>query len=542
METHVAPSPISADTAVADAGAPVRVQIRGLNKSFGPAHVLRNVDLDVRAGEIHALVGQNGSGKSTLIKILSGMYSADQAGRVTIDGNRLSNPVRPPELRAHGLAFVHQDLGLVDECNVVENLRLGQFSRRRFSRRIKWAAERGVAADTLARLHSDIAGTRLVSSLSPAEKGVVAVGRALQSIVPGSGCIVFDESTRAIPREVLPDFYRIIRDIADAGTAIIIVSHRLDEVLNLAQRVTVLRDGAVVAHSVATADLTEATLAHLMLGRELESLIESNAPEPSTSAAGRREDVTGRISARARRLSLGQLKELDLDVSTGEVIGITGPTNSGYADVPSAMTGSSPAATGTIEVRGHRHRLPLRSPRPLIDAGIVMAPEDRADAGLALDQPAQHNLTLPRARKHGRLLLTAGWQSAEFAQATTLLSIAPPDPQLNCAAFSGGNQQKIMVAKWLLNNPEVLVLHEPTQAVDVAARRDILQAIRAAAARGVAVVIVSCEAQDLAAACDRVIVIRDGVQASELTGPLTPQAITAATYATAETSAAMRRA
>lgn len=511
-----------------DPGRPICVQVRGLDKTFGSAQVLHGVDLDVRAGEIHALVGQNGSGKSTLIKILSGVYPADRGSSITVAGHPLPNPVRPSDLRQHGLAFVHQDLGLVDECSVVENLRLGQYRSRRFSRRINWRSERTEAAATLRRMHAEIAPSRLVSSLSPAEKGLVAVGRALQGLVPGAGCIVFDESTRALPREVLPDFYRIIRGLAAAGTAIILVSHRLDEVLTVAERVTVLRDGAVVAAARPTAHLTERSLAHLMLGRELETLLESRE-----DLLGRKpDDAPGRLVMRAHGVGLGQLKSLDLDLVAGEIVGVTGPTNSGYEDVPAALTGAAGGAKGRLEIDGRVFNLPARGPRALISAGVVLAPEDRASAGLALNLPAQQNLTLPRARHRGRLLLTSAWQADEFETATRMLGITPAQPHLTCATYSGGNQQKIMLAKWLLNQPKVLVLHEPTQAVDVAARTDILRAIGIAAARGVTVVIASSEPQDLSAVCNRVIVIRDGAVHHELRNNITPQAITAATYST----------
>lgn len=531
--TSTSTRPALLGTPVSSPERPIWMQVRGLRKTFGQSVVLDDVDLEVRAGEIHALVGQNGSGKSTLIKILSGLYPAD-GGTVTISGKPLTNPVRPPELRAHGLAFVHQNLGLVDECSVVENIRLGQFSARRVSRRIDWRADRSAAAQTLAGMHSYIDPARLVSTLTPAEKGIVAVGRALQGLVPGTGCIVFDESTRAIPREVLPDFYAIVRKLAASGTAIIIVSHRLDEVLAVADRVTVLRDGSVVAGGRPTVDLTESSLAHLMLGRELTTVVEHRpAPAHPDGAAGARSAPV----LRARKLALGPLQDLDLDLVRGEVVGVTGATGSGYSEVPFALSGADPVTTGRLEINNQRFDLPVRNPRDIIDAGVALAPEDRASAGLALDLPAQHNLSLPRTRSRGRFMLFARWQTSDFHRAVALLGIVPAEPNLNCASFSGGNQQKLMLAKWLLNEPQVLVLHEPTQAVDVGARADILRAIRAAAAQGVAIVIASSESQDLAAVCDRVVVFRNGSKYQELTNNLTPSAITEATYSTATTEA-----
>lgn len=499
------------------------VRVKGLNKTFGSAHVLKDVDFEARAGEIHALVGQNGSGKSTLIKVLSGVHSADKGGVVEIEGTRVSSPVHPRELRRHGLAFVHQDLGLVGECTVLENMRLGRFAVRRMSRRIDWQTEQRAAEQTLQHLHSDIDTSRLVSTLQPAEKAVVAIGRALQGLRAGTGCVVFDESTRALPRELLSDFYAIIRRLAATGTAIIIVSHRLDEVLSLADRVTVLQDGRVVAGDRSTHDLTEHSLAHLLLGREMEQLEESVTERPPSAPALRR-------VLQARGLTTKTLLSLDFDVSAGEVVGVTGATGSGHAELPAVLAGLAPRAGGTVQVGDKTVNLPMRSPRQLIDAGVAFVPEDRANEGLALGLTAQENLTLPRARRHGRLMLKSGWQEDEFHRAVEMINIVPAEQHLTCSSFSGGNQQKILLAKWLLNSPRLVLLHEPTQAVDVGARVDILRAIRATAATGVGVVVISNEPQDLAAVCDRVVVLEDGAVLAELTSEISPEAITAAIY------------
>ena len=500
---------------------PPWVSVRGLSKTFGPARVLRGVDFTARAGEVHGLVGQNGSGKSTLIKVLSGVYPADAGSVIEIDGTRLANPVRPRELREHGLAFVHQDLGLVDELTVLENIRLGQFAVHRMSRRIDWRAEQAAARSTLERLHSDIDTSRLVSTLHPGEKAIVAIGRALQNLLPGAGCVVFDESTRALPRDLLPDFYATVRRLAATGTAIILVSHRLDEVLSLTDRVTVLQDGQVVAGDRETKNLTEASLARLLLGREIEMLEERTPPAPTGTRPTpvlRARDVRGEF-----------LNGVDLEVAPGEVLGVTGSASSGHAELPYVLAGVATKARGTVEAVGSTFVLPVQ-PSRLIAAGVALVPEDRAVEGLAVELSAQDNLTLPRARGRGRLMLRSGWQADEFSSAVSMLGIVPARRDLPCASFSGGNQQKILLAKWLLNQPKVVLLNEPTQAVDVGARIDILRAIRAAAERGVGVVMSSIEAQDLAAVCDRVLVFRDGVIATELTTDLSAHAITAATY------------
>jgi ribose transport system ATP-binding protein len=504
------------------------VRVSGLSKTFGPAQVLRDVDLEVRSGEIHGLVGQNGSGKSTLIKILSGVHTADGGSVIEVDGSKLSNPVQPFELRRYGLAFVHQDLGLVGEQTVLENMRLGHYEVRRLSRRIRWDRERAAAQRTLTRLNATIDCDRIVNTLHAGEKAIVAIARAMQSLTATGGCIVFDESTQTLPRELLEDFYETVRLLAASGRAVIIVSHRLDEVLALADRVTVLQDGRVVAAGLPTQGLSEEALARLVLGRELEMLEQR---EQGTIDV-RQAVAQGDIALRARGVSSGDLSSLDLDIAKGEVVGVTGATGSGHADIPYALAGVAPAASGTVTISGRDFVLPTRDPGRLIRAGVALVPEDRVREGLAMTLSASENLTLPRVRARGRAMLKAGWQSSEFDEAVEMLGIVPAQQHLLCSSFSGGNQQKLLLAKWLLNRPRVVLLHEPTQAVDIGARMDILRAIRATAALGVCVVISSIEPQDLAVVCDRVVVLRDGEIATELTTALSPEAITSAIYST----------
>lgn len=522
MTSNAAGAPSAADGLEPTAAPEPWVSVRNLNKTFGTSRVLHDVDFDVYPGEIHALVGQNGSGKSTLIKVLSGVHSADPGSVVRVAGTPLSNPVPPQELKRYGLAFVHQDLGLVDECSVLENIRLGQFSVRHFSRRIEWRAERRAAERTLARLHSAIDPSHLVGSLQPGDKALVAVGRALQSLLDGAGCVVFDESTRALPREVLPDFYATVKRLAATGTAIVIVSHRLDEVLALSDRVTVLQDGRVVTGGRPTRELTESTLAQLLLGRELELLEEREGPTHSSP------HETGGLSGRG--LSSKVLRSVDFHMAPGEIVGVTGATGSGHNDLPYVLAAARPSCTGTVEIADRVFDLSTATPGQLIEAGVALVPEDRAHEGLALELTAQENLTLPRTTRRGRIMLRSTWQVGEFADAVEMLGIAPANRHLPCSAFSGGNQQKILLAKWLLNRPTVMLLHEPTQAVDVGARMDILRAIRSAAARGISVLISSTEPQDLAAVCDRVVVLRSGVLTAELVSDISADAITDAIY------------
>jgi ribose transport system ATP-binding protein len=500
----------------------VAVEIRGLTKRFGRATVLDDVDLTISPGEIHALVGQNGSGKSTLIKILSGVHTAD-AGRISVGGQELSTPVRPADLKEHDLAFVHQDLGLVDDLTVVENVRVGQYGTGRVTRRIDWARERRQVEETFARLNASIPVDAPVATLLAGQRAVVAIARALQGQHPGSGCIVFDESTQSLPRETLPEFYAILRAIARSGTGILIVSHRLDEVMRLADRVTVLRDGELAAKGVSVAELTEAGLSRLILGRDLAGGRIETGIDPGTADPDTAFEVTG--------LRGTVLRPLDLRVRGGEVVGVTGAGDCGLTEFADVVGGRAKACGGRLTIGGRDFTLPLRKPGALHRAGLAVIPQDRAVDGLAGEVGALANVTLPRVGRRGRLFLSRRWQHREFGEAVRSFGITPALPHAPVASFSGGNQQKLLLAKWLLDSPQVVLACEPTQAVDVGARLDILRALRSAADEGKAVVVSSIEVQDLAVVCDRVIVLRAGRDHVELSGEITAEAITEATYA-----------
>lgn len=509
-------------TPPAATGAPL-LDVRGASKTFGRNQVLRDVDLTLEVGEIHALVGQNGSGKSTLVKLLSGVHAADAGAVITVRGERLSNPVRTAELRRSGMAFVHQDLGLVADRSVLENIRVGQFNTRRWSRRINWKLDRSAAQKTLAALDADIDLDQLAGTLHAGQRAEVAIARALQNQTPGDGCIVFDESTQSLPRETLHEFYATVRALAAAGTSILLVSHRLDEVLDLADRVTVLRDGQVVVNGAQTSGLTEASLTHLVLGRQLESVgMGSRSPQVGSRPAG--------VGLEVRGVSGAQLDDVTFRVDRCEVVGITGSTESGHEALPYALAGLAAEARGMMRVHQREFSLPARI-HELIEAGVVLVPGERTQDGLALDLSALDNLSLPRVMAKGRrLLLRREWQSREFDSAVSSFGLTPAIPHQNVASFSGGNQQKLLLAKWLLADPAVLLLHEPTQAVDVGARVDILRAIRASADAGAAVVVSSIEAQDLAYVSDRVLVMRGGRIAEEIRSDITPDRITSAVF------------
>ncbi len=499
-----------------------RLAVASVSKTFGSARVLRAIGLRIAPGELHGLVGQNGCGKSTLVKILTGIYTPDPGGGITVDGRALSLPVRPLEARAAGLSVVHQNLGLVDDRTVWENVRLGRFKASgRFTRRIDGKAERAAVEAVFARLGANVDVNGKVSELSAEDRAAVAIARAMQDHEPGGGLIIFDESTRAMGKAARGRFFDLVKGVIDSGASVLMISHQLEEVVEVTDRVTVLRDGQVVETGIPTKEIDEAGLTRLMLGRHLvtHNRVDSHA-RPETAV-------------QVRNLVVRSVRGLDLDLKKGEIVGLTGLVGSGAVAVAEAIGGAREARAGTLSVNGKTLSLkPKRgSTDDFIKAGVAFVAERRLEQGLAGELSVTQNLTLPRVKaRGGRFRIGQSWQAEETAAMIKKLDIKPPDPHKLVGTLSGGNQQKVLLAKWLAGQPDLLVLHEPTQAVDVGARHDIIEAIREAAAEGCGVIISSVDAADLSVLCDRVLVFREGTVTAELTGDLTQDDIIHATF------------
>lgn len=508
-----------------------RLAVERVSMTFGNARVLREVSMDVRPGEIHALIGQNGSGKSTLAKILTGLYRPDAGSRVTVDGVELRLPIRPDEARAAGVAVVHQSLGLVGDATVLENTRLGRLRGSRFLRRIDWKAEAAQTEAVFERLgpRGPIALNAKVADLREDEKAVVAIARAIQDLDEGGGLIIFDESTRALGRESLERFFALLDRIVATGTAALLITHRLEEVVEAADRVTVLRDGGIVVAGQEVEGMTKAELAHLMLGREVEGL-EHRTP----SAAGPGTANSGRPPILVDSLAGGGVRGLTLSVRPGEIVGLTGLGGSGYDEVPYLISGVRRASGGTVALPGGTVALKGLTPAAAIRAGIALVPEGRETAGLVGDMTVADNIAFPQtagaARSRTVRPLDSRGEQARARDWVDRLDVRPPRPDAVIKNLSGGNQQKVLLAKWLATDPALLVLHEPTQAVDVGARKTIVEAVRAAAAQGRAVLVAGSDENELALLCDRVLVFSDGTVERELTEELSPRAIVDAIY------------
>jgi len=483
--------------------------LTGLAKSFGGARALAGVDLTVMAGEVHGLLGENGSGKSTLIKVLAGFHEPD-AGELEVRGVPERLPLAPGRFRDLGLSFVHQDLGLVLSLSVAENLFVGKLASPRNRFVISWRRERARARETFARYGVSIDPGARVGDLRPVDRALLAIVRAVEELREqheSTALLVLDEPTVFLPRSGVEQLFALIREIVAGGSSVLFVSHDLDEVHAITDRVTVLRDGRV-AGTMVTAAASEGDLVELIIGRRLAAF----------SAEHR--DMTARTpDVRVEGLSGGGLRDIDLGLHRGEVVGLTGLLGSGFDEIPYLLYGARPARAGTLTFGGRSVDLPSTSPGRSLAAGMVLIPADRQRDGAVQGLPVVDNTTLPALDGYfSGLVLHRQRMVRESRQLLGTFDVRPNQPRMPYGSLSGGNQQKALLAKWLQTRPSILLLHEPTQGVDVGARQQIFELMRAAAAGGACVVCASSDYEQLAAVCDRVLVFGRGRVARELVG------------------------
>ena len=472
------------------------MQATGIVKDFPGLRALDNVDLTVGAGEIVALVGHNGSGKSTLVKILAGVYSAD-AGEIQFADFGTE---------AVALHVIHQDLGLVAELSAVENLDIvgtvPAFGLAPTRRR----QERKRARELLARFGDPFAITAPLGTLAPAQRSVVAIARALDGWTHARNVLILDEPTEALHANEVDILFSAVRRVAEQGAGIVFISHRLDEVLAIADRIVVLRDGKKVA-DVPAEGLDHGNLVEFVTGAGVQ------AQEPPARGSD-----LGRTVLDIRGLTGASVREIDIRVRAGEVVGVAGVLGSGRASLPGLIFGATQADSEHFEFDGASYR--RRTPAESVRRGMAFVPGDRVRLGSIPAMSARENLTLPELRSltgPGGVLRSR----RERKVARDLLvryDVRPPNAEQRLGRFSGGNQQKLVFAKWLRNEPSLLLLDEPTQGVDIGAKQAIYEEIDAAARRGIAVLVASSDEKELLRLCDRVIVLREGEVVSELSG------------------------
>ena len=511
---------------------PPVLRIEGLSKSFGGARALDNVSLVVRHGEVHGLLGQNGSGKSTLIKILSGFYAPDGAPRIEIDGRPVASPVSVASLRAHSVSFVHQHLGLMPSLTVLENLLLSDFAsgHRWF---VDWRAEARRARELFARYRLDLDPLQPLSELTPVARAQVAIVRAFDELrrdrrqTHARGLLVLDEPTPFLPAHDVKTLFRLVREIVADGASVIFVSHDIDEVLEITDRATVLRDGRV-AGSFETAEVSKADVIRLIVGRSVD--LDALRPPAKTLAAP---------AIVISDLKGGGLAPFSLSLAPGEVVGLTGLIGSGYEEVIYRLYGASPASAGRLVIDGAGVEIASLDPRRAIARGCVLIPGDRLQSGAVATLSVSENVNQPVLGEVSRSFALSN--SALMRNAASLAArfdVRPRDPALLLGSLSGGNQQKAVLAKWLQTRPRLVLLDEPTQGVDVGAREQVFAAIAETAKMGAAVLCASSDYEQLTAICDRVAVFSRGRVTRELSGPeISKRTIAEACYISEESEA-----
>ena len=491
---------------------PDALALRGVSKLFAGQRALDAVDFTVRAGETHALVGANGSGKSTLIKILAGFHEPEPGAEIVVNGAPLASG-SPAASHAAGLRFIHQDLGLIGSLSIAENLELGGEYPGRWW--LSDRAERDAAARVLRAYGIDADAAAPLESLPPTQQTLLAIARAVESGLGDGGVLFLDEPTAALPPEEVQHLHALLARLKSRGVTIVYVTHRLTEVFEIAERVTVLRDGRRVA-TEPVGELDHDRLVELILGARL---------EPVDPGAGRVRD--GSVLA-VSGLAGGAVRSASFAVGAGEVVGLTGLMGSGYEEVLGLVFGAREREAGSVVLEGAV--LDGAVPGASIAAGLAFAPAERRRYGAMLDWTLRENLTLPRIPSRGPLRWLSDRDEAREARGwLERLAVRPADPEQRFMALSGGNQQRLVLARWLRCGARALLLDEPTLGVDAGAKRAIYAELRAAADAGAAVVVSSSDTEELWELCDRVLVMGAGRIEAELAGAGTPDEIFAAT-------------
>ena len=472
------------------AAAEYALKMKGISKSFPGVQALSNVNLSVRFGSIHAVVGENGAGKSTLMKVLSGAHQPT-SGTTEIAGVEVRMH-RPADAQKLGVRMVYQELNLAPDLTVAENIFLGRMPRR-WGLVDKATMVRNAAA-VLDELGTTINPEARLGDLSISQQQLVEIAKARTA---DPRIIVLDEPTSSLSEHETAALFTILRKMKQAGIAIVYISHRLKEVLDIADEVTVLRDGGMIDTRPAQG-VTPAEMIKMMVGREVSNVF------PKTPSK------IGATVLRVTGLSDGSsFEDVSFEVRSGEILGLTGLVGAGRTEVAKTIFGLSRALAGTIEVRGNP--VAVRSPSDAVKAGIAYVPEDRKAEGIVPSMAIRENISLPVLRqitRLGRISMSADRRLA--AKYVRDLSIIPPDAERRVNSLSGGNQQKAVIAKWLCTKPSVLILDEPTRGVDVGAKAEIHRIIGELVASGMAVLMISSELPEVLGVCDRVVVMRDG--------------------------------
>jgi len=476
-----------------DHGSPL-LEVRGITKSFAGVAALKGVDFSIVPGEVHCVLGQNGAGKSTLIKVLAGVHKPENGELLWLgESVTIADPTAALDL---GIATMYQELDVVDGLTIAENIFLGHELSTGGVLKVREAHKRTRAL--LKRLgHGDLSPSREVGSLSPANKQIVSMARALSRDIR---LIVMDEPSAVLDSEEVKNLFRVVKELTRDGIAVVYISHRLAEIREIGDRITVIKDGRTTASGLVVADTPTPKLIQLMTGRDVENVFPPAVPVADDAAE----------VLRVEGLSVkGVFEPVSFSVRAGEIFGLAGLVGSGRSEILETIYGAIRPSTGTVSVLG----APVRtgSVPTAVAAGIGLSPEERKSQGLILEQPIFRNVTLSSFARFAR----TGFLNEKLERSTARtqlesLELRPADPDRAVGLLSGGNQQKVMLARWLVHGTTVLLLDEPTRGVDVGARAEIYSLIRQLAAANTAIVIVSSEIEEVLGLADRVLVIAEG--------------------------------
>lgn len=488
-------APVSSTVRIA---APSIIEVRDLVKVYPAVRALDGVSLSITPGEVRGVIGENGAGKSTLMKILSGVERPTH-GHVLLRGEEVQ--LRSPhDAQQRGIAMIHQELNLVDELSVADNIFLGREHTR--GGLVAASAQRDAARQLLARVRSTVDPHRKVRVLSIAEQQLVEIAKALSV---EASILIMDEPTAVLTERETASLFDLIAQLKSQGVTILYISHILPEVLRVCDRVTVLRDGRLVT-TIDAADATESDLARLMVGREMKDYY------PAREPAGRE------VALRASDVTVpGWVEGATFEVRRGEILGFAGLIGAGRTELAEAVAGLRPMRSGTVERNGRP--IVIRSPRDALRQGIAYLSEDRKGRGLTLDMGVAENITLVSLRAYCRPLIRRSMEARAAREHVRRLGIRCGPIRRAVRTLSGGNQQKVAIAKWLEMSPDVLILDEPTRGVDIGAKKEIYELIRDLARQGRACVFISSELPELLGVCHRIAVMRAGRIVNVLDGP-----------------------
>lgn len=480
-------------------GVPAVLELKGITKRFPGVVALNQVDFDVRPGEVHALLGENGAGKSTLMKVLAGKYKANE-GTIALDGEQMEFET-PKHAKRAGVVLIHQEQSLVPDMTVAENIFLGSMPRKSFNR-IDWQQLREDTEKILATLKCDFQHDDMVRSLSIAKKQMVEIGRAL---VFTPRVVVFDEPTASLTDHEKPVLYDVIHSLCEQGVGVVYISHRMDEIFHLSHRISVLRDGHYTG-TVNTADTNEDDITKMMIGRSLEL---DHASKPADF---------GEKMLDVRHLSVKRIFEnVSFNVRRGEIVGMYGLVGAGRSEVAETLFGLRSPTTGEIVLDGEA--VTLASSHDAVAKGVALVPEDRKDQGLILGMSCRDNMTLASLdalSKSG--FMQVSQERLVYDKYHQAMKIKTPSWRQKVGNLSGGNQQKIVIGKWLNTKPKLMILDEPTRGIDVGSKAEIHALVKDLAKSGYAVLVISSEMPEVLGLSNRIIAMYDGRVTAEFDG------------------------